>query len=126
MTIRDDLYTQLVSGSTTLTGLIGTRVYRSKLPQNVVYPAVSYWKVSGPRLHDLENPTGEATPRVQVSCWGGTAAVAEDVAEAVRGVLDGWSSTSVGHCQLVNETDLYDPDVEVYHIALDFTLFHTE
>lgn len=127
MTLRDDLYTRLTTGSTALSALVGTRVYRVRLPQNVTYPAVTYWKVSGNRLHDTQGPTGESDPRVQVSCWSRSQAQAEDVAEAVRGVLDGWSSTGGVHMtQLVNETDLYDNEVEVYHIALDFVLMHEE
>ena len=127
MTIRDDVFTRLTAGSTTLTGLVGTRVYRTKLPQNPTLPALTYWKVSGNRLHDLVGPTGESDPRIQVSCWAKTSAAAEDVAEAVRGVMDGWSSTGgVQMSELVNETDLYDNEVDIYQIALDFVLMHEE
>ena len=127
MTIRDDIYSRLTTGSTALTALIGTRAYRTKLPQNPTLPAVTYWKVSGNRLHDLTGPVGVSDPRVQVSCWARAADDAEDVAEAVRVTLDGWTSTGgVQASELVNETDLYDDDVEVYQIALDFVLMHEE
>ena len=127
MTVRDEIFARLSSGSTTLAALIGTRVYRTKLPQNPTLPAVTYWKVSGNRLHDLTGPTGQSDPRFQVSCWARTSATAEDVAEAVRVRLDGWTSTGgVQVAELVNETDLYDDEVEIYHVALDFVLMHDE
>lgn len=127
MTIRDDLYTRLTTGSTTLTALVGTRVYRKRLPQNPTLPALTYWKVSGVRLYDLDGPTGESDPRVQVSCWSQTSAQAEDVAEAVRGTLADWSwDGTVQSCRFVNETDLYDDEVQQYQIAMDFMLMHEE
>lgn len=127
MTIRDDIYTRLTTGSTTLTGLIGTRVYRTQLPQNPTLPALTYWKVSGNRLYDLSQSVGVSDPRFQVSCWARTSAEAEDVAEAVRGVMADWKWDGQLHsCELVNETDLYDNEVEDYQIALDFVLMHGE
>ena len=82
--------------------------------------------MSGPRLHDLVSPTGQSDARFQVDCWARDAGSAEDVAEAVRVALDGWSSTGVQNTVLVNETDLYDDEVGVYHIAQDFMLMHEE
>lgn len=127
MTVRDELYTRLTTGSTTLTGLVGTRVYRTIAPQNPTYPCVVYTRVTGPRIHDLTGPTGQSEGRFEVSAIAKTAAAVEDVAEAVRGVLDGWTSTGlVQNSRLTGEVDIYYDDLQVYQIALDFVLMHDE
>ena len=130
MTIRDDLWVRLTSGTTALTALIGTRVYRDLLPQNPTYPCIAYRRVSAVRLYDVTGPIAQATPRFEVACFSNDASEVEDVAEAVRANLNGWSSTTgtvtVHNTELVSESDLYDPVIEAHQISIDIALFHNE
>ncbi len=51
-----------------LKDIIDERMYLLKLPQNPVYPAVVYFKVSNPRHHAI----GVAYPRFQFSVFAKT------------------------------------------------------
>jgi len=127
VTLRADVFTVL-SGSTTLTALVATRIYRGTVPQTDVKPYVAYRKVGSPRLQVLTGPTGEEQARIEVACFGSDAGQAENVAEAVRGAMSGWRDLSLGvhRSDLVGEVDFYDDVLEAHQISLDFTVTHTE
>jgi hypothetical protein len=48
---------------------LGQRFYPIKLPQNVVYPAMTMQRISGVRFGDLRGPAGLARPRYQFDIW---------------------------------------------------------
>ena len=127
MTLRADVHAVL-SGSTAVTALVGTRITRSKVPQNQPKPYIAYRKVGGPRLQVLTGPTGEEDARIEVACFGGTEAEAESVAEAVRGAMSGWRDLTLGvqRSDLVSEVDFYSEAVEADQVSLDFEILHTE
>lgn len=113
-----------------LTALVGTRIYPLIMPQDAAFPAVTYQKISGPRVHAKEGPLGEAYPRFQVSVWAKEFGDSRRVSEQVRLALDGWRGTVAGvtvrDSALANETDLYESDTATYHTALDFIIWHIE
>ena len=126
MSVESELRTRLES-STAVSALVSTRVYPTVLPQDVTLPAVSYFKVSGVRTHAMGTDPGLAHPQVQVSCWGATYTSAHAVKEAVRSALSRWASTGVVlDTFLDNEVHLFESDDDTHHIALDFTIHHTE
>ena len=110
--------------------LCGGRVWPMKLPQKPTLPAITYRKISGPRIQTHDGASGLAHPRIQISCWAETYLAAKQLAEEVRQDLDGFSgamgATHVGSMFLSNETDLYDPETGRWHIPVDFILFHDE
>lgn len=109
---------------------IGGRVYPDKLPQEPVLPAVTYRKVSGPRVHSHDGPSSLAHPRFQVSCWAATYAEAKDLSEDVRQALDGYTGAMDGEqvqaVLLSNEIDFHHGEVMYYQVALDFVIWHRE
>ena len=78
---------QAVAG---VTALVSARVYPLLLRQNPTYPAVTYEKVSGPRIENLQGLSGLAHPRFQFSCFGDDYEEADSVAEQVRLALEGY------------------------------------
>ncbi len=130
MTIRDEIYDRL-AGSTDVTSLVSTRIYRQTLPQDATVPALTFTRVSGPRLHISTGPSGMARGTFQIDCWAVDAGTAEDLAEAVRQRLDGWSATTlnVNNVMLENERDTADWEIGssgLHRVILDFVVLHTE
>ncbi len=137
MTLEEGLYAYL-SGVSALTALVGKRIYPVVLPPNVVYPAVTYQRISGPRIHTMGNDPGLAYPRIQVSCWyrdisdpqkgyGQVKAVAEQVRLALQNQKSTtWGSVTIQAVLFDGDNDLYDPDTQVHQVALDFIIWCTE
>lgn len=112
-----------------LTALINSRCYPLTIPQNATMPALSYFRVSTVRHSAMGADCGLVTARFQVSVWADSFSSARDVANQVRSALQRWSTTSGTVIQdifYLNETDLYDPQVEVHHTACDFEVHYEE
>lgn len=127
MTLRADVHAVL-SGSTALTALVGTRITRGSVPQKSAKPYIAYRKVGAPRLQELTGPTGEEEARIEVACFGSTPAEAESVAEQVRAAMSGWRDLTKGvqRSDLVGEVDFYSESVEAHQVSVDFQIVHTE
>lgn len=127
--IEEALYTRLTSVST-VSDLVGTRVYPLHLPQNPTYPAVTYSRVSTRRGMTHDGPGDMAWPRFQFDCYGLSYSVAKAVANAVRVTLNGFSDLvdGVDICAIffLNEVDDFNDDVEVFRVAVDFRVIHKE
>ena len=57
MAIEAGLYAHLV-GSAGVTALVATRVYPLLVPQDATLPAIAYQRISGPRDHTHDGPSG--------------------------------------------------------------------
>jgi hypothetical protein len=79
-----------------LSALIGTRLYPRPLPQRPTLPAVTYFRVSGPRDLAHDGPVGLAHPRFQFDCWGADTLAAIQTANQLRLALDGFSGLMGG------------------------------
>lgn len=130
MTVRDDAWTQLTAGTTALTALISTRVYRDLVPQNPTYPCIAYRKLSRTGIDNLDAPGSLARTTIEVACFASDAGTAETVAEAVRANMNGWRSSTgtvdVQDSRLLSELDLYDEGTQTHQVSLDFEVWHTE
>lgn len=104
-----------------------------KLKQGTAFPALTCQKISGPRVASKDGPAGLAHPRMQVSCWAKSYADAKAVAEQVRLALEGFSGIMGGAggikvdiTLLENEVDFYEPETGIYHVPVDFLIWHRE
>ena len=129
MTLEAELRTYTLAGAA-VAALVGTRMHARMLPQAPTLPAIVYQRISTRRLHDMAGPDGLPQARMQVTCWGGTPAVAYSVASVVRERLDGfkgtWGTLTIGSCLMVGERDLDDPDASRSGVALDFMIQYEE
>jgi hypothetical protein len=106
--------------------LVSNRCYPIKLPEEVTFPALTYFQVSGSdgSTHGGFDHTVQA--RWQVSCWGKTYADTRVLAEAVKLALRAFAGDGIEEVKkstIENETDMYEADTEIYHIPIDFMLF---
>jgi hypothetical protein len=124
MTIEADLYS-LLTTSTSLAALSSNRVYQDQLPQNVTYPAISYFLVSAPRIPLMGNDAVNIPARFQIDCWAATPTAANTLTNTVIGAIERYGSTSgsvvietifIDDVQAIPE---HDPDEEVFRRAID-------
>jgi hypothetical protein len=132
MLIEQAILTKLLATSG-LTDLIGERIYYVKAPQDVGIPYVVFFKVSGAREHSHDGASGLARPRFQFSCFSETYYEAKQIAEQIQSALQAYSGTmggaggvEVGASFYDNETDMYEEDTKLYHIAVDYMISHEE
>jgi hypothetical protein len=103
--------------------LVSNRVYAQFLPQDSTFPAITYSTISGVRNYHHSGQS-YAEHRIQIDCWAEGYLEAKNVAVQVRTALSGYTGTfdskSVMSCFLLNETNLYDMDTQLYRVILDF------
>ena len=87
---------QILIANAGVAAIVGTRVYRNKLPQNVTYPAIRFQLISTPwaEYKTVDNaPVDYAKPRFQIDCFAVVADGELALADAVRAGLDGYHGT---------------------------------
>lgn len=94
---------------------------------------MTYFKVSGARIHSLSGPSGLAHPRFQFDIYSDGAdgyKKCKDVAKQLRKALDGFRGVvdgiNIQSCLLVNEEDPYEEEPELYRVSMDFMIMHIE
>jgi len=132
MSLAEQAIFQRLSSSTDVLSVVSTadRITPSHLPQNPTLPAITYHVISGNRVSAFSEDTGDASKRVQVSCWASRYSDVADLADKVRLALQRFSGSTVTTIQDVffeNEQDLpFDEDTETYHRPLDFRVWFKE
>jgi len=132
MQIEAALYYELTN-STDITDIVSTRIYPLALPQQVSLPAISYFRVTGPRYHGQGTDPGVARPLIQISCWGESYSDVREIAEEIRklfqdfaGTMGGAGGVEVLSVSYEGDADFYEDETKTYHIALDFIFNHIE
>ncbi len=127
--IEEGLKTFL-EAQTAITNLVGSRIYPLILPQKPAYPALTYARVSGLRLHNFGGVAGRGWPRFTVSLWAETYAAAKALAEKTRQALDGHrgalGSAAGVAVSIENEIDFYEGEAKVYRVLQDYFISHLE
>ena len=119
--IEETVYSTLSSDST-VSGVVGSRIYPIKLPQNCSYEAISYSRIGGPRDVSLSGASGTARARIRIDCWASLYSEAKALMKAVRGAMDALN----GALAAMGEVDFYDDEAEVYRTSIDYYIHHTE
>ncbi len=68
----------------TVTDIVGQRIYADMLPQNPTLPAVTFSKVSTSHDHTISNLAGLAHCRLQFDCYATTRTTANEICEVIR------------------------------------------
>ena len=108
---------------TTLTALVGTRIYCPRLPENATLPAVGFFSRGG-----MSTPyiPGIVTPSVQFDCWADDPIEAREIYRALYDNLQGIQNITVGSYQImsaieeVQGQDLVDTEIPNYFRVLTF------
>ena len=133
-TIEAAIFKSLTEDSSIST-IIGTRLFPLVIPQDGSMPAITYQQISGDRDHVLSGPTGFTKNRYQFNCWATTYGGAKRLFEALRIFWDGFSGTvltiAIQCVQMENEIDSIakKPGVDVidrFGKQADFIISFTE
>lgn len=132
MTIEEALVAHLADDAG-VAALVNARIYPGLLPQKPGYPSIVYHRVSGPREHSHDGPSGLTHPRFQLDCIDGTFKGARELGVAVRLALDGFRGTMggdegvpVGAVFIEDEDGDYDDELRLFRWRLDAVISHEE
>jgi len=124
MSLYNKLYRHL-STSTLITTLTSSRIYPVVLPQGaaVAFPAVTYQRVSADRVYSLNGYNTLENPKMQIDCWATSFETVKDLASKMRQVVD---SATAFASNLISDQDLYEDELNVYRVSMDFSLWNKE
>lgn len=127
MTLEEGLVTFLEAFSP---AIAEGRIHPLVLPQNTDLPAVTFQRISGPRVRSLSGPGGKARPRIQLDAWANTYTEAQALATQLRQALDGYKglmgTVQVDNVSLATDWDRNDPNREIKGVSMDFMFSHVE
>ncbi len=119
----------LLTGSTSLTALVGTRIYLDTRPEADPLPALVYNLISDRQDNARQGEKETVTARVQVNSFSRTAEEAIAVREQVR-LACHLKAGSLGGIQVVacledsSGGDSYDHMVDIYNKPMDFIIHY--
>ena len=128
MTLRTTVYDRCIGHAGTA-ALVGTRCYPDRLPEDVTYPALTYFRVSADnapfRSHD-GGPTEFETSRVQFNCYDETGDGAAALADQVRLAWDGHTDgCTVSVAWQANRLMTREDAVNAYRAIVDVMIEHS-
>ncbi len=127
-TIEDAIY-HILNSSAPVAALVGTRIYRVKMPDNPQLPAITYQTVYAELTESFQGFSGLRQPVVRIDCWGKGAGAAQDLAEKVRLALHGYQGSyqdrTVQNILEWSTTELYDEETDIFHVACSMRIWYT-
>ena len=134
---EDGFYVYLQTKSS-ITNLVGTRIYPLRMPQrsassDTVYPCITYQRISSRPVKHMTAAAPLQEARLQVDCWAATYASADALADALRLALDGyrglWGSDVIRCCHLENTMALHEEpwggdEQGVFRMSQDYLIWH--
>ena len=107
---------------------VDSRIYPVTLPQNAIFPAVTYTRLATPLLHELNMTSFLPHPTFQFDCWAESYARAKAVATQVFAALDMyWGAMGVYTVQasiVSTERDTFDPETKIWHTIVDCEIWY--
>lgn len=119
-------------GNTPVATVVGTRVYRKKLPPDATYPAITVSRVDNNR--DDDTSTGRyAHSRIQCTAWAATDGAADNLSELIADCLHRTKNTiltaGTGRVYVVSVKGAgtvpdENPDIPLYMYHRDFMIHY--
>ncbi|MEO5366065.1 MAG: DUF3168 domain-containing protein [Magnetococcus sp. WYHC-3] len=129
--VEQGIYSRL-TGQSTVTSLVSTKIFSGSAPQNVSLPYITFIKISNDIPHAMINDPNLTRPRIQLSCWSTDYAQVKSIADVARVALQDYAlstgGVTFGRIFFDNETDITetDPDTNkvIHHVAQDYLAWH--
>jgi hypothetical protein len=83
----------LITGSTAITALVSTRVHYNLVPHSSIYPRIWFRVTSDTEDRTMDGVGGMHEARADIECAGLTEDSAQNVADAVKTRLDGYTGS---------------------------------
>ena len=123
MSIESKVYSAL-SGSTSLTALVGSNIYPEHRMQAEALPAVVFSRVSGLRVNSLSGYSNLENVSMDVTLYAKTVAQRGTIGDVVISAM-----TSATGCTVLlqdSPNDFYDDEVQVYERNYTFSIWNRE
>lgn len=119
---------------------VGSRIYPLKIPQGVNTACIVYQRIYTKRYYTFEGESDQVTPKFQIDCYSaidGTYGEAKNIAQAVIGMLSGYTGTLTDgntyttHAGILttNELDAHEAgagtDSGRYRVIIDVDITHS-
>ncbi len=120
-----------ISTTPAISALVADRIYPRELPQEVDYPALTYFRVDTPRYDALDGPAGLAKPRFQIGIFSDSFEDLPTISKQLRTALNGFGGAvddfTIQAVTLEDERDeAYEPETKTFQRILDFIVWHNE
>ena len=130
MSLETGLRAALIA-DVTVNGLVKGRIYPEVMPHDVIYPAISYQRISTVRDQHLSGVNDFTQVRIAVDCWDASYSGVKALAGAVKSAIDGvyvLGSQAILHCFMDSMTDLseFNGDREDRRVSMDFVVYICE
>lgn len=127
MTVHDAIYSRL-SGYSTLTALVSTRIFPDIAPQDQVLPYVVFRVVDTIPAQIKDGASLNNTYNIEVMSFAKTFSSAQSIIDACSSRLDYWQGTSGGvtirHSKVDSKGNLpFIPEQEVFSATLQCRVF---
>jgi hypothetical protein len=103
-----------LSSSSRLSAIVGSRIYPGLAPQHATLPFVTFQRTDREGVRHLLGPSALARHDFIVAAYAASSVQADEISEAIRLDLDGWSGVaggvSVDHFTFGRVTDDVDED----------------
>lgn len=120
MSFETALYNRL---SSQLSTTVGTRIYPGTAPQGTSKPYIVYRKVSAGKEYSHAGSASLSRDRVQVSVFSTGYLTAKNVVAKVITAME--TATVFQATFKANELDLYESETKVFHVPVDFFVWHS-
>lgn len=87
---------QRLTSQTSVSSLIGSRVYPLVAPQGTPLPLIVYQRTAVERPQSLTGNVGNPVVTLQLTTYGTSYTSVKQIARAVRLTIDGWTGTTAG------------------------------
>ena len=128
--IDDHLYSFLTNQSS-ITDLVSTRIYPQILPQEPVYPAITFRQDSHDYEETFEGQGGMTDSYYSIDAWAKTFAEAMSIGNVVRNAMQNtvgeFGGINIHRCIVSNgPISVYEDEVEGYRQTHVFLIRHNE
>jgi hypothetical protein len=107
---------------TTLSSLVGGRVYPDTPPDNPTFPLIVYQQVGGQAVEYLEGVLADKdNARIQIVVWSKTRLEASSIARSARDELVGTLTATT----LAAPVSLYEEELKIYGSRTDYSVWFT-
>lgn len=120
--METEIYTVLKDNAT-VNALVNTRIYPVVMPQDPIMPAITYYETGNNPVNTLTGKTGLENPQIAINCWATAYDTADRIAKAVHGAMDGCRTF---RAVLINQMDVYDPEIGLFSKAQSYSCWNTE
>jgi hypothetical protein len=117
----------LLNNSFQVASLCGSRIFPDPMPENEVYPAITYMMI-GARPDPTLDTSGYQRHRVEFRCRAENALEAIGLREALRNTLEGYNGvltdgTFLQDVQFINLMDSFVENPRLYERTIEFYFF---